>query len=82
MAMQSAGDSESPVGHPEDSSAPNSPVDYALAPQTVEQNVGRKMGLKDSSPSPHLSKAITARWFAADLSNSTAAAAVFDEVNS
>ncbi|CAM9139519.1 unnamed protein product [Ascophyllum nodosum] len=80
MAMQSAGDSESPVGHPEDSSAPNSPVDYALAPQTVEQNVGRKMGLKDSSPSPHLSKAITARWFAADLSNSTAAAAVFDEV--
>lgn len=36
----------------------------------------------EASSSPNLENAITARWFAADLRNSTAAAAVHDEVSS
>lgn len=35
----------------------------------------------EAFPSPHLLNGITTRWFAADLSNSTAAAAVHDEVS-
>eukprot|EP00903_Cladosiphon_okamuranus_P010213 g9672.t1 len=37
-------------------------------------------GAGEEPVAPHLAKAITARWFAADLGNSTAAAAVYDEV--
>ena len=38
-------------------------------------------GAGEEPIAPHLAKAITARWFAADLGNTTAAAAVYDEVS-
>lgn len=38
-------------------------------------------GAGEEPVAPHLAKAITARWFAADLGNSTAAAAVYNEVS-
>eukprot|EP00752_Nemacystus_decipiens_P002280 g2160.t2 len=37
-------------------------------------------GAGEEPVAPHLAKAITARWFAADLGNTTAAAAVYNEV--
>lgn len=38
-------------------------------------------GAGEEPIAPHLAKAITARWFAADLGNTTAAAAVYDEAS-
>lgn len=37
-------------------------------------------GSNEGLPPPHLANAITVRWFAADLANATAAAAVHEEV--
>lgn len=42
----------------------------------VENGEGSDEGL----PAPHLANAITVKWFAADLTNSTAVAAVHEEV--
>ncbi len=60
-----------------DSASPLSPD--PSAPRANEQEEDEHDREMEPAP-PHLAKAITARWFAADLGNSTAATAVLDEV--
>lgn len=56
--------------------------DYSNSSNLEGDAWGEQQGAEfdEASPPSHLANAITARWFAADLSNCTAAAAVHDEV--